>query len=66
MTTTIELNDRAVKRAEKLSGINDVQELVKMAINRYLRGASIREAAFKAQEEIGEENPFWDDYDPKA
>jgi hypothetical protein len=66
MTATIELNDRAVKRAEKLSGITDVQELVKMAINRYLKGQSIRAAALEAQKEIGDENPFWEDYDPKA
>jgi hypothetical protein len=66
MTATIELNDRTVKRAEKLSGINDVQKLVKMTVDRYLQGASIREAALKAKEEIGDENPFWDNYDPKA
>jgi hypothetical protein len=66
MTATIELSDRTVKRAEKLSGIKDVQKLVKMTVNRYLQGASIREAALKAKEEIGNENPFWEDYDPKA
>ncbi|MDR0909493.1 MAG: hypothetical protein LBM77_06970 [Spirochaetaceae bacterium] len=66
MTATIELSERTVKRAEKLSGINNVQELVKMTVDHYITGAKWREASIKAEKVIGDENPFFDGYDPKA
>ncbi|MDR0909606.1 MAG: type II toxin-antitoxin system VapB family antitoxin [Spirochaetaceae bacterium] len=66
MTATIELNDRKWKRAQKLTGIDDAQKLVKVAVERYIRGAELRDAAHKALKTIGDENPFFEGYDPKA
>jgi hypothetical protein len=37
-----------------------------MTINHYIEGARLREAMMKAKEAIGDENPFWEGYDPKA
>jgi hypothetical protein len=66
MTATIELNDRLINKAKKLSGITNEQDLVKMTISHYLEGAEIKAAATKAKQAIGDENPFWDNYDPKS
>jgi hypothetical protein len=66
MTATIELNDRLISKAKKLSGITNEQDLVSMTITHYLEGAEIRVAAAKAKEAAWNENPFWDGYDPKA
>jgi predicted transcriptional regulator len=66
MTATIELNDRLVNKAKKLSCITNDQDLVTMTIAHYLEGAEIRVAAIKAKEASGDKNPFWDDYDPKS
>jgi hypothetical protein len=66
MTATIELDDHVVKHAEQLSGITDVQELVSMSVNRFISGAELVRAATRAKEVIGDENPFWEDYDPRA
>jgi hypothetical protein len=61
MTATIELNDRKVKRAEKLSGINDVQDLVKMAVDRYIHG----EELFRGMMKLKDSGIIDPDYDPK-
>jgi hypothetical protein len=66
MTATIELNDSLINRAKKLSGITNEQDLLRMMITHYLEGAEIRLAAAKAKEATGNENPFWDGYDPKV
>jgi hypothetical protein len=66
MTATIALNDRLVNRAKELSGINDTTELLEAAFQHFLKGAELREAAHKAVAAAGGENPFWEDYDPKA
>ncbi|MDR0908660.1 MAG: hypothetical protein LBM77_02740 [Spirochaetaceae bacterium] len=66
MTATIELNDRKWKRAQKLTGIDDAQKLVMVAVDRYLRGAEIRADMLKAKEAFKGENPFFEGYDPKA
>jgi hypothetical protein len=66
VTATIELNDRLINKAKKLSGITNEEDLVKMTISHYLQGAEIRAAAVKAKKAMGNENPFWDNYHPKA
>jgi hypothetical protein len=66
MTMTIDLNERMLKRAEKLSGISDGSKLLGMTLKRYIDGQALRKAAISAKEAAGEENPFWEDYDPKA
>jgi hypothetical protein len=47
MTATIELDDRKVKQAEKLSGISDIQKLVKMAVDSYIHGEKVFQAMMK-------------------
>ncbi|MDR3324608.1 MAG: type II toxin-antitoxin system VapB family antitoxin [Spirochaetaceae bacterium] len=66
MTATIELNDGLVTKAKKLSGIADDKDLVQMALKRYIEGTEFLRAAIRVKKEIGDENPFWEGYDPKA
>jgi hypothetical protein len=66
MTATIELNEKLIKKAEKYSGINDESKLLQMTLKRYVDGQALRKAAQEAQQAANGENPFWDDYDPKA
>jgi hypothetical protein len=66
MKETIELNESLVSKAKRLSGIDNDQELLNMTIIHYIEGAEIREAAQKARAITGNENPFWEGYDPKA
>jgi Arc/MetJ family transcription regulator len=61
MTATIELNDRLVKKAKKLSGINDDKQLVDMVFKRYVHG----EEACRALMKLKDSNIIDPDYDPK-
>jgi Arc/MetJ family transcription regulator len=65
MTATIELDDLMVSEAKELSGISDDKELVNMTIDNFVKGQKRLRSMIEARESI-KENPFWDDYDPRA
>jgi hypothetical protein len=62
MTATIELNDRLIKQAEKLSGIDDANAIMQIALQRYVKGEKLARSltGFKDADSI------WQDYDPKG
>jgi hypothetical protein len=66
MTATIEVNERLLKKAEKYSGITDESKLLQMVLKRYVKGVEFSAEMLKAKAAIGDENPFFDGYDPKA
>jgi hypothetical protein len=66
MIKTIDLDERLIRKAKKLSGIDDDKALLQMTVKSYIEGEEFARAALKTKKAIGDENPFWDDYDPKA
>jgi hypothetical protein len=66
MTATIELNDRLFNKAKKLSGISDSQKLMNKVLVDYIHGTELLNSMVQLKEEIGDADPFWEGYDPKA
>jgi hypothetical protein len=66
MTATVELSDSLVEKAKMLSGISDFQKLIHKVTVEYVRGTEFRISMMKLKEEIGDTDPFWEGYDPKA
>lgn len=62
MTMTVDLNERMLKRAEKLSGISDGSKLVNMAIKSYITG----EETWRDMVKLKDSNCIIEGYDPKA
>jgi Arc/MetJ family transcription regulator len=66
LTTTINVDDDLVHSAEKLTGLTDMSELVTKLLTDYVEGEKVLRGMLKLKEDIGDENPFWDDDDPRA
>jgi Arc/MetJ family transcription regulator len=62
MTATIELNDRLINKAKRLSGISDEKELVNMAIKSYIKG----EETWRDMVKLKDSNCVIEGYDPKG
>jgi hypothetical protein len=65
MTATIELNDRLLKKAEKLTGITDSSVLVKEALNTLIRGREYEADLLQMQHSSQSKEILWPGYDPK-
>jgi hypothetical protein len=58
----MDLNERLVKKAKKLSSITDDKQLVDMALDSYIHG----EEVFRAMMKFKDSDIIDPDYDPKA
>jgi hypothetical protein len=60
MTTTIELNDRLVKKAKKLTGINDDSKMLNKVLKTYINAEEVAAAMIPL-----ENSGIWDGPDKR-
>jgi Arc/MetJ family transcription regulator len=65
MTATIELDERLVDEAKKITGITEDGELVNMAIGRFVKGQELLRSMLKERESIRGKS-FSDGHDPET
>jgi Arc/MetJ family transcription regulator len=61
MTATIELNDRLIGKAKKLTGITENSKVVNEILRDYIRGKEFVAGMVKLKNSDG----LWPGYDPK-
>jgi hypothetical protein len=62
MTATIELNDRLVDKAKKLTGITENSKVMNEVLRDYIRGKEFVAGMVKLRDSDG----LWPGYDPKG